>query len=44
MSGVLPKISEPLTSEQLRRRVLALLNGAPSSAELRKAAVKDGPK
>jgi hypothetical protein len=35
---VLPKITEPLTSEQLRRRVLAILNGAPTSVELREAA------
>jgi hypothetical protein len=42
MSGiVLPKISEPPTSESLRLRVLAYMNGAPSSQELRKkAAVK----
>ena len=37
---VLPKISTPLTSEQLRLRVLAVLNGAPSSEELRKKALK----
>jgi hypothetical protein len=37
VSGVmLPKISEPPTSESLRLRVLAYLNGAPSSEELRK--------
>jgi hypothetical protein len=43
VSVVLPKIAEPLTSEQLRKRVLAVLNGAPSSVELRKAvAVKEG--
>ena len=34
----LPKISEPPTSESLRLRVLALLNGAPSSEELRRKA------
>jgi hypothetical protein len=43
MSGVvLPKISEPPTSESLRLRVLAYLNGAPSSEELRKTAVGGG--
>jgi hypothetical protein len=42
VSGVvLPKISEPPTSESLRRRVLAILNGAPSTGELRKAARKE---
>jgi hypothetical protein len=42
MSGVvLPKISEPPTSESLRRRVLAILNGAPSTSTLRKAVAKD---
>lgn len=40
MTIVLPKISEPPTSESLRLRVLAYLNGAPSSEELRKKAVK----
>jgi hypothetical protein len=40
--AALPRISEPLTSEALRKRVLAILNGAPSSVELRKAAVKEG--
>jgi hypothetical protein len=40
VSGVvLPKISEPPTSESLRLRVLAYLNGAPSSEELRKKAL-----
>ena len=38
---VLPKISEPPTSESLRLRVLAYMNGAPSSAELRHAALAD---
>jgi hypothetical protein len=41
VSGVvLPKISEPPTSESLRLRVLAVLNGAPSSEDLRKKAAK----
>jgi hypothetical protein len=35
---VLPKISEPPTSESLRLRVLAYMNGAPSSEELRRKA------
>jgi hypothetical protein len=39
-SVLLPKISEPPTSESLRLRVLAVLNGSPSSEELRKTAVK----
>ena len=39
--GLLAPISEPPTSEILRLRVLAYLNGAPSSEELRrKAGVK----
>jgi hypothetical protein len=38
VSVVLPKISEPPTSESLRLRVLAYLNGAPSSEDLRKKA------
>jgi hypothetical protein len=37
---VLPKISEPPTSESLRLRVVAYLNGAPSSEELRKKATR----
>jgi hypothetical protein len=37
---VLPKINEPPTNESLRLRVLAYLNGAPSSEELRKKALK----
>jgi hypothetical protein len=42
---VLPKIAtaEQSTSEALRLRVLAYLNGAPSSEELRKAAVGGRP-
>lgn len=38
MSGrvILPKIATPPTSESLRLRVLAILNGAPSSEELRR--------
>jgi hypothetical protein len=43
VSGVvLPKISTPeqATSEALRLRVLAYMNGAPSSQELRKKAAK----
>lgn len=35
---VLPRISEPPRSEILRRRVLAVLNGAPSASELRRTA------
>ena len=35
---VLKPISEPPTSEILRLRVLAVLNGAPSSEELRRKA------
>ena len=40
MSGrvILPLISEPPTSESLRLRVLAYLNGAPSSEDLRRKA------
>ena len=40
MSGrvILPPISEPPTSESLRLRVLAYLNGAPSSEALRRKA------
>jgi hypothetical protein len=34
-------VSVVLPSEQLRRRVLGIRNGAPSSVELRKAAAKD---
>jgi hypothetical protein len=37
---VLPKISEPQTSGSLRLRVLAYLNGAPSSEELRNKAAR----
>jgi hypothetical protein len=39
---VLPKISTPeqSTSEALRLRVVAYMNGAPSSQELRKKAAK----
>jgi hypothetical protein len=41
VSGVvLPKISEPPTSESLRLRVLAVLNGAPSSEDLCKKTVR----
>jgi hypothetical protein len=43
VSGVVqPKISTPeqSTSEALRLRVLAYINGAPSSEDLRKKAVK----
>jgi hypothetical protein len=42
VSIVLPKISTPeqSTSEALRLRVLAYMNGAPSSEELRKKALK----
>jgi hypothetical protein len=41
---VLPKISTPeqATSEALRLRVLAYLNGAPSSEELRTKALAEG--
>jgi hypothetical protein len=38
VTNVLPKISEPPTSESLRLRVLAYMNGAPSSEELREKA------
>jgi hypothetical protein len=40
VSVVLPKISTPeqATSEALRLRVLAYMNGAPSSEDLRKKA------
>jgi hypothetical protein len=40
VSIVLPKISEPPTSESLRLRVLAYMNGALSSEALRKKAAE----
>lgn len=35
---ILPPIAEPPTSESLRLRVLAYMNGAPQSEELRRKA------